>query len=255
MSTYRHLVIAAVLLAAPGAATAQTPVNQRTVAAGSEWITRSYALDHLDADAAAKLISPYVGNIGGAVYSAGKSIPALTVTVPRGQDAVLATVDSLLRVFDRAPRSVTLRFQLVVTTDQATADPRLSEVQDALKSLFSFRGYRLLAEGTTVVGEREDFGVTMSGDQSRFLVMGDIGKIQGGERQRPVVHLSVRLVDAGGPGKDSTSMAKGMLALFPGGQAISTGLTVPIGQTVVLGSGTTNGQSGVLILVVKPELR
>lgn len=173
MPTYRHLVIAAVLLAAPGAASAQTPVNPRTVPDGSEWITRSYALDRLNADAAAKLISPYVGNGGGAVYSAGSSVQALTVTVPRGNEALFATVDSLLKVFDQAPRAVTLRFQLVVTTDQATADPRLSEVQDALKSLFSFRGYRLLAEGTTVVDEQSGFGVTMSGDQRRFLVTGD----------------------------------------------------------------------------------
>ncbi|HET9064214.1 MAG TPA: hypothetical protein VFN22_00140 [Gemmatimonadales bacterium] len=253
MPACRRLLIAAVLLAAPSITPAQTPVTPRTVPEGSEWTTRSFALNHLGADAAAKLISPYVGNVGGAVYSAGSGVDALTVTVPRGQAALLSTVDSLLRVFDRAPRAVTLRFQLVVTTDQAIADPRLSDVQEALRSLFSFKGYRLLAEGTTVVGEREDFGLTMSSDQNRFVVTGEVGRLQGDAN--PSVHLSVGLTKAVALAGDSTAMVMQMMSMMPGNQFIRTGITMPIGKTAVLGSGTTDGQSGVLILVVRPELR
>ena len=57
------------------------------------------------------------------------------------------------------------------------------------------------------------------------------------------VHLSVHLMRNGVPSKAQ-----------PASQVLSTGVTVPVGQTVVLGTSATDVGQRALILTVRPQL-
>ena len=70
---------------------------------------RTFRLQNLRPEDAAKLLGPYVNAPNGGVFEAG-SINAITV---RETHAVLALVDSLLKVHDRPRAVVTMRFQLI----------------------------------------------------------------------------------------------------------------------------------------------
>jgi hypothetical protein len=61
------------------------------------------------------------------------------------------------------------------------------------------------------------------------------------------VHLIVSLTK---PATPATAQAPGQLPT----QVPSTGVTVPIGQTVLLGTSTTAGGQRALILTVRPQL-
>lgn len=98
---------------------------------------RTFALRYLDSEDAAKLVGPYVRSPGSAVYNAGARASAITV---REQPGILATIDSVLREFDRAPSSVALHFQLLSSSDAPTNDPAIRDIDAALRGLFRFPG-------------------------------------------------------------------------------------------------------------------
>jgi hypothetical protein len=141
----------------------------------------------------------------------------------RGTARELNSVDSLLAIFDRVPRSVLLRFQIIEATEDVTKDPRISEVDASLRDLFRYAGYRLAAEGIARTEEAQGFEVSLGAGGASYTVRG--------------VVLSTD--DASGTMRLGLSMEQPMMIPLMGAQSLfSTQLVVPVAQVVVLGSAS-----------------
>lgn len=229
---------ALVALALPVLAGAQDP---------RDLSVKTFRLRNLRPDDAAKLLGPYVNTPGGGVFEAG-SIGAITV---RETSTMLVFIDSLLRVHDRDRARVSMRFQLIAAIDSAYRDPAIAGVDAELRKLFRFAGYELIGEGTTLTEEMSDFTTTLStramalGRErfaESFQISGWVDGVQGSGDAR-TVRITVTLRDAN-QGKDAPELLR-------------TGLSIPAGQSVILGSArptVTSGSRVALILVVQPEV-
>lgn len=186
---------------------------------------RTFILRHLDPDVAAALISPYVDFLPGAgVFRTGGSMRGITVRAPF---TALARVDGLLKEHDKAPSTVRLRFQVVAALDSAVSDPELSGIESELRSVLRFRGYRLLAQGFISTNDDSPSEATLTdGRTDPFLVHTYTHRIDPGDRGS--VSLNVALQGApfsNGPARTGTKI-------------IETRITMPFGQSVVVGSGS-----------------
>ena len=235
----KHLLLVA-LLALPAALQAQDP---------RDLAVRTFKLQNLRPEDAAKLLGPYVNAPNGGVFDAG-SINAITV---RETHSVLALVDSLLKVHDRPRAVVTMRFQLIAALDSSVRDPAIAGIDAELRKLFRFPGYELIGEGTARTEERSDYTMSLSTKakvlaeskerfSEAFQIKGWVESVEGVGDAR-TVRINVALQDAL-RGKDT-------------GDLLRTGLTMPVGQSVVLGSARpvmSFGTRAALILVVQPEV-
>ncbi len=242
---HRPLILFAALLGV-GPLSAQSGNSPTISMSGTE--VRTFPLRHLRSKDAAQLIAPYA--VPGLVFDAGSAVQAITV---QETPANLARIDSILREYDLPPQSVTLRFQVVASTTSATSDARMQAIEPSLRELFSFAGYRLVGEGTAVVGESGHYQLTLAGDGRVFTIRGDVGPISRGDA--PAVRMAIAMNGAAPSTSDSAKAAGMLAAMMPFGSMISTELTLPLGSLAVLGSGTEGVGDGVLILVVRPELR
>lgn len=222
---------------------ASTPVASTITAqapAQPQLITRTIPLRYLRAGDAARLVSPYVRSPQAGVFEAG-SVRAVTVIET---PAILARIDSLLRENDRSPTVLTFRFQLIAADDTPGRDPSIDSLESALRGLFRYKGYHLLGEGSATAGEAETFSLTVSAGEDRFALDGDVVTVQ--TTSAGSVRLRVRLARTPGGIYQGRPMDAETL--------LSTGLTVPLGQTVVLGSAAPGGANKALILAVRPEV-
>ena len=234
----RQLLIVVVALGLPALGHAQDP---------RDLPVRTFKLHNLRAEDAAKLLGPYVNAPNGGVFDAGR-INAITV---RETHSVLALVDSLLRAHDRPRAVVTVRFQLIAALDSNHRDPAIAGIDAELRKLFRFAGYELIGEGTTRTEEMSEFTMTLStrvkqvgADRFReaFQIRGFVEGVEGAGEGR-TVRMNVALQDAS-RGKEMPDMLR-------------TGLTMPAGQSVILGSASptlTIASRVALILVVQPEI-
>ncbi len=210
-------------------------------------VVKTYPLKSMSAADAAKLVAPYVQSARGGVFDVGTT-RAITV---RETPGVLKTVDSLLAVYDRAAVVVRLTFQLIATTDDETRDSAIAPVETALRGIFKFKGYRLLAQSTSMVREMGDFRSTVAGDDRRYSLVGTLSRVSLGPEG--FVRLDVSLSDVTSNGTDvAQAQARAMMGL---GRILSTDLTAPLGQTIVLGSGAPEDGKRVLILVVRADVQ
>lgn len=245
---FRRYVALVLLLAISPAALAQVQAERKTATRASlpsqpEVIERTFKLVHLGPKDAAQLIAPYVHPVYGAgVFEAG-NIRAITV---RETPQMLTRIEALLKEHDRAQATIVLRFQLIAAESIQTRDPAIAAVESQLRGLFRFPGYRLLSEATAMAGMYEEFKLLIPAGDERLELKGHVGSVNAGEGD-PSVHIRVSLerpVPVVDPAK-GTVMAGGLLG---------TGLTIPLGQTVVMGSTTPGGRIMALILVVRPEI-
>lgn len=209
---------------------------------------RTFKLQNLKAEDAAKLLGPYVNAPNGGIFDAG-SLNAITV---RETHSVLALVDSLLREHDRPRAVVTMRFQLIAALDSSVRDPAIQDIDTELRKLFKFRGYELIGEGTMLSEEMTDFMTTVS-TKPRYFGKDMAGKdIMASETFR--IHGGMYRIS--GTGSDRTiRVTVSVQDASSDKELLRTGLTLPIGQTVILGSAKpTMGTRGALILVVQPEV-
>jgi hypothetical protein len=236
----RQLIYGALVtltLAAP--ATAQDP---------RDLSVKTFTLRNLKPDDAAKLLGPYVTAPGGGVFEAG-SIGAITV---RETFTNLKLIDSLLTIHDRPRAVLSMRFKLIAALDSSVRDPAIDDIDAELRKLFKFRGYELIGEGTMLSEEMTDFMTTVSTKprsigkdrDGKDMMFGETFRIRGwmdgisGTGADRSIRVSVTVQDAS---NDSELMR--------------TGLTLPLGQTVILGSAKpTMGTRGALILVVQPQI-
>lgn len=194
--------------------------------------TRTFQLNHLDGDAAAELISPYV-------FIDRKDAPG-RISKVRGVITVRETPDNLDKIarvlaeFDRAKPSVRLRFQIIQADGAATTDPAIADVEAALRKLFRFRGYRLIAEAVAGGMEGSVISQMVAGLGGPYHIRATIHDVRGAS-DSGFVRLTAGL-EASGP------------------TSLHTIVTLRSGQTAVLGNTQMREKLGTLILTVKPEL-
>jgi hypothetical protein len=246
--TFRSTMLVTVLaVAAPlHAQEPQTPL-----------ITRTIPLRHLASVDAARLISPYIRSPKGAVYEASAA-RAVTVTETA---ATLARIDSLIRENDRSPTILSFRFQIIAADDTPSRDPAIDSLDATLRSLFRYRGYHLLGQGTTTAGESETFSLTMAGGDERYELSGEVMTVQPGGAPLIVIDGVPQTSDKADRGSVRVRVRLGRVTsgTYQGKpiapeSLLSTGLTVPVGQTVVLGSAAPGGRNQAIILTIRPEV-
>ena len=225
--------------------------------------TKTIELKHLKPSEAVKLLRPYIMNAGGGVYDVSESMPIITI---RDLAENIDRMEKVLAKYDHTPATVRLVFQLI----EADTGPRLInasntkeqvpiELDSTLRSVLRFPTYRLKAQGIATTGEMAYVSQQMgdAGEGLHYALGANVGPIkiqdQDGSSPRGTVELHVGLTRegpqqmsqgnnvSGRPDKISESM-------------ISTGVSVPLGTMVVLGTAATRINGVALILTVKPEL-
>jgi hypothetical protein len=197
-------------------------------------VVTTIPLRYLDPEGAARFVMPYILSGEGRVSVAGGNIRGITL---RETADVTRRIEALLREQDRARMSVVLRFQLIRATDTLAHDSALADVDSTLRSLLRFKGNRLAGEALTVVDERQDFRAGLPGRMSVDGEISGIDAVDGRVQMKVSLSGDARMILS----KDATGREV----------LISTGLTVPMGHTVVL--GTSNAEGSTYVLTVRPE--
>ncbi|HVZ47696.1 MAG TPA: hypothetical protein VG916_02855 [Gemmatimonadaceae bacterium] len=183
---------------------------------------RTFMLRYMNPDDAAKLVTPYVDYTPfGGVYSAG-NVHGITV---RGMPAVLARVDSLLKANDLEPESVKLSFQVIAAYDSVVRDTSVAAIERELRSVLRYAGYRSIATGSMITGQGVSETSLSAGSWQLFPIGVNVERIdRAGGTVRFNISMRAAALSAGSGGAGSTSV-------------LSTGLSVPFGQSVVVGTG------------------
>lgn len=200
-----------------------------------EMETRTFELGHLTAGEAEDIVEPYV-------FAEREGAPG-AISRAEGLLSVRETADNLDRIervlaeYDR-PRGpqggLKLHFQLVEADGFDGTDEEIADVEEELRELFRFQGYRLAASGVlTVSGPFGDFSQSLSGrGEDRYSVTGSAPSVSS-NRSGGVFFSEIRLWSENH------------------GPLFQTAVTVQPGQTLVLGSAGVPDQEGAVILVVR----
>jgi hypothetical protein len=233
----RALRIAALVLSTASATTlwAQQAATAKPIA-GLEFMVKTVPLHRLSSAEAVKLLQPYVQSPGGGVYE----VPNVRAVTIREVSKVFSDMIAVLGQYDREPGSVTLYFQLIAAESTTVRDPALVGLDSLLRGVLRFSGYRLLATSIAAASGHEIVTQSLSADGDPLTLAVDVSdlRVEGNEAS---VHLNVDLRRQPTPTVHAPTV-------------LSTGVTVPIGQTVVLGASTTKGTKSALILTVRPQL-
>lgn len=195
--------------------------------------TRTFELRHRNGEDVAPILSPYVfGDRPGAPGQMSHRGNVLTV---RETPDNLGKIERVLALYDRPTPSVRLNFRIIRADGAAARDPAIADVEAALRNLFRFTGYSLLAEAVVGGMERSETMQSVSGTGGPYHLFASIHDVQG-STDSGTVAVFVRL---GLPG---------------GGAVIETTVNLRAGQTAILGNAQLAGPRGTLILTVKPEL-
>lgn len=195
--------------------------------------TRTFELQYLNPAEAVEMVMPYVyGDRPGSPGVVTHFSSGLTV---RETADNLAKIQRVLEEYDIAKPGVRLHFQLITANGADVPDPAILEIERVLRDLFRFEGYSLAAEAQ--IGAMEGTGSTQAFyyDQNRYGINAYVQQI----RQR------------GGTG--AVQLHVELVADYAG-SIIETAMTIPVGQTVVLGSAQPDPDRPAIILAVRPEL-
>jgi hypothetical protein len=260
MRTLSALALAA-CLAAPLAAQSPAGLEAKTI-----------ELKHLKPQEAANLLRPYLVNGAGSVSSVSMDMPIITI---KDVASNIPKLEQVLAKYDHSPATIRLVFQLI----EADTGPRMiataggggvaSDLDAALRSVLKFSGYRLMAQGMATSGEYSRLSQTLARADTvgtyTYDIQADVGTIRLSDATlqsqatpvRPAstteatvdtmatgtVHLNVALVKRAAPVYKQNDQ-----------NVIVTGLDVPLGHTVVLGTAASMKTGVAIILTVKPEL-
>jgi type II secretory pathway component GspD/PulD (secretin) len=193
--------------------------------AGVDLETRTFRLESLEPHDASEILEPYV-------YRDRADHPG-TMTVAEGAITVRETADNLARIervleeFDRPVASLRLRFQVVEANGASGSDPEIAAVEQELRKLFRFEGYRLVGEGIVTVANGARFQQQLTGGDDGWLVQGGVYRMgQNALRLREV-------------------------QLWFNQPLFETSVNVRVGQTLVIGSARSPTGDGAVILVVE----
>jgi hypothetical protein len=196
--------------------------------------TRTFELQYLDADVAAGMIDPYVYGDRPDGSRGMISLADNMITVRETADN-LDKIARVLEQYDKPSPMVHLHFKVIEANGAAQTDSAIADVESALRKLFNFRGYRLLAQA--MLSGLEGSEVHQQAGQGRH-------------------QFSIRayVQDVRGQGDSGTVKMEVSLAPFDGPPLLETTVSVGTGRTVVLGSSQSRQQGTTLILAVEAEL-
>lgn len=187
--------------------------------------TRTFRVEHMDAREAAELVDPYVyGSREGAEGAVSVVDGALTVRETR---ANLDEIERVLAEYDLPRPDIRLHFQLIEADGFTDSDPRIAEVEDELRKLFRFQGYRLAGEATVVAADFADVHQLIRAGDDAYSLDVNVSRV----------------------GPDGTRLQN--VTLVGRGVELSTSVNVRPGQTVVLGSSPRVEDTATLFLTVK----
>lgn len=211
-----------------------TALGVLILACGSprELDTRTFQLAHLSSEDAIELLGPYLldGKIGG-IQGA--------VTVRETPD-ILAKIERVLEEFDKAPRSVTLHFQLIEANGARESDPEIAEIEAELRKLFRFEGYRLMTEAS--ISTLEGSGINQALFDQAMNQSADFF---------PGYVLTGYIGTPGGQGAGEI-LVQVQLDAMSGHSLVAASVALGFGNTVVLGTTRLPDGKG-LILTVRAE--
>jgi len=208
-------------------------------------VVKTISLHHLSNIDAVQLLGPYLIGRGNA-FSSGGGLHAITL---RGSTKTLADMEKLLAQYDRSPATVTLSFQLVAADNTNRRDPQVAGVDSVLRSVLKFSGYHLLTTAVINVSENMTASQVMSGEGQAYRLDCDVSSISG-DGSDASIQLQVSLRKLSGLVASNGSLM--------GSDVLRTGVSIPIGHTVVLGTSVEPshpvGNDRALILIVRPQV-
>lgn len=216
--TRRYGLLAAMILAAAATACDRQP--------GLD--VRTFPLTHLRPGQAHELILPYVyADRAGAPGVATASDGALTV---RETPDNLDKIERVLAEFDVPRPDVRLHFQLIEADGFTTSDPRIAAVEEELRKIFQFGGYRLAGEAVVFATDGAAFGQSLRAGSESYSLRGLVAR----QSQDAIRLEAIELCCAGGA-------------------QLETSIVIRPGQTVVVGSSPAGGETATLLLTVRAE--
>lgn len=247
MKTNSLLVTTVLLLGVVGQLSAQRKpsVIRPSFKVEQTFIVKTVPLHHLSSQEAVKLLTPYAQTPGGGVYDVSANIRAVTI---RETQPVLTEMMQVLERYDRDPATIVLNFQLIAAENTNTRDPAVASLDTLLRSVLKFTGYRLLTTSVAAATEGQGVTQTLSADGDPLNLNVSIRELrtEGGDAS---VQLFVQLFRQAIPASaQNNGLGRPMSEVF------STGVRVPIGQTVVLGTSAAEGGTRAMILTVRPQL-
>ena len=230
------MLVLVVSAAASAPANAQSPSDTMVI--------MTVPLKHLTARDAVALLEPYVtsnkfmNSPGGGVF-AGPNGLAVTI---RERVSTYGRMLKTLSEYDRSPETIAFTFQLILADNSGSRAPEIASLDSLLRSVLKYTGYKLLGVGVSRTGENAFASETITGDGQTYTLKLNVADVRtsGGDAS---VHLGVSLVQILG-WSSNVPMENNLL---------STSVTVPIGQTVVLGSAALDNNRAI-ILTVRPQL-
>jgi len=210
-----------------------------TVACGSgqRLETRTFEIRHLPAGIAGGMIGPYVDRQRPSAPG-DMNVIGNVITVRETADN-LDRIGRVLAQFDRPQPGVRLTFKLIEADGVAVRDTSIADVEAALRSLFRFRGYRLITYAVMSGVQGAEASQTLSGPGARYLLETRVHRVVGAGDSASV-EMRVRLLATRTNG--------------PGDARFETDVRLPIGKTAVLGNVQGDARQPTLILAVQPQL-
>jgi hypothetical protein len=149
---------------------------------------------------------------------------------------------------DTSPRMVSASNQRVST-----------DLDSTLRSVLRFPSYRLIGQGVATVGEFAALSqlLAQADPAANYTLIGEVGTIR---LQATSPKTAAGQIDTSAVGTVSLKMSLYRVVggpkngVYPNESLMSTGLDLPLGQTVVLGTAAGRNSGKALILTVKPEL-
>jgi hypothetical protein len=244
---FTRLLIVTALVLASTRAIAQQQTDTARKAQGSavhqgDLVVKTIPLHHLTSGQAAKLLSPYSVTPGGGAFEV-PGLPAVTIReVPRVYNEMMGVLEK----YDREPATVVLNFQLVAAEPTNTRDPAVANIDSLLRGVLKFSGYRLLGTAVATTGEDHLVSQTIAGDSETLSLQVSVTDIRV-DGNNASVKLGVALER---PAVQATTTSSGK----PQSLLLTTTVTVPVGQTVLLGTSASENGQRALILTVRPQL-
>ncbi len=188
--------------------------------------TRTFSVEHLQPHEVHALLEPYVyGDREGAPGTMSATTGAVTVRELPGN---LERIAQVLEEFDVSRPDMRLKFQLIEADGFTDSDPRIASVEEELRKVFQFQGYRLAGEALVTATDGSNIGQALAGTDGAYYVEGRVRWVQSN-----TIRLDVSLDSRVGDGA-----------------ALNTTVNVRPGQTLVLGTSSKRGSTATLLLTV-----
>jgi hypothetical protein len=190
---------------------------------------RTFSLRYLQPSEADQLIRPYV-------YTDRADAPGL-VTAAGGAITVRETPDNLDKIarvlaeLDVARPGLRLHFQLIEADGFTNSDEAIADVEEELRKIFQFEGYRLAGEAVIFATDGADFSQPIRIGPEDYSLSGSVRRLSEGAIRLQRVSFCCR----------------------ENGGGLETSVVIRPGQTLVLGSSPTDGASSTLLLTVRAE--